>query len=55
LRQKLDSHSDWSLKGVIGVVEKGWLENGQAVGKLRFSDRTEVEPAWNNIKNGIIH
>ncbi len=55
LRQKLDSHSDRSLKGVIGVVEKGWLENGQAVAKLRVSDRAEVEPVWNDIKNGIIH
>jgi hypothetical protein len=50
----LDSHWDRSLKDVIGVVEKGWLENGQAVAKLRFSDRAEVEPVWNDIKTGII-
>jgi hypothetical protein len=50
----LDSHSDWSLSDVIGVVEKGWIEDGKGKATFRFSDRAEVEPIWNDVKTGIL-
>jgi hypothetical protein len=50
----LNAHSDWSLSDVLGVVEKGWLEDGKGKATLRFSDRPDVQPIWADIKNKII-
>lgn len=50
----LNAHSDYSLNDVLGVVEKGWIENGQGMATLRFSDRADVQPFWQDIKNKII-
>lgn len=50
----LNQHSDWSLSDVLGVVEKAWLEDGKGMTTLRFSDRADVEPIWQDVKNKII-
>jgi hypothetical protein len=53
----LDTHGAWSLDGVIGVVERAWIEDGNhPVGKaiVRFSERDDVEPVWRDVKAGII-
>ena len=53
----LDAHGAWSLEGVIGVVERAWIENGDVpTGKaiVRFSERDEVEPIWRDVRAGII-
>lgn len=52
----LNTHSSWSLSDVIGVVEDGTarVESGQAVAKLRFSERADVEPFWGDIKGRVI-
>lgn len=50
----LDTHSDWSLSDVIGVVEKGWIEDGKGKATFRFSERAEVEPIWKDVKAGIL-
>jgi phage major head subunit gpT-like protein len=47
----LDTHSDYSLKDIIGVVESANL-NGDA--RVRFSNREDVTPIWNDIQDGII-
>lgn len=54
----LDSHAAFSLAGIIGVVERAWIEagasgpEGRAV--IRFSQRAEVTPVWQDVKSGII-
>jgi hypothetical protein len=47
----LDSHSDWSLKDLIGIIEKASLD-GSA--RVRFSNRPEVDPIWQDVQDGII-
>jgi hypothetical protein len=50
----LDSHSDVSIENQIGVVEDARIERGQLIAKLRFSSRADVEPIWQDIRDGII-
>ena len=54
----LDSHRNYGLDGIVGVVERAWLtgaggtRTGRAV--VRFSDRAEVEPVFRDVAAGII-
>lgn len=50
----LNSHSQWSLEAVIGVVEKASIEKGVGRATVRFSEREDVEPIWNDVKAKII-
>lgn len=52
----LNSHSSWSLRSILGVVEDGSIriEGGQAFARIRLSERDEVEDIWRDIKGGII-
>ena len=47
----LDSHSDWSLRDVIGVVEKANLDGSATI---RLADTPSVEETWQKIQQGII-
>lgn len=50
----LNTHSRWELGDVIGVVEDARLENGQGVATVRFSKRDDVEPIFQDVRDGII-
>lgn len=50
----LNTHNRSTLEAVLGVVEKAWLDDGKGFADLRFSHRDDVEPFWQDIKNGII-
>jgi len=50
----LDSHGDASIRNQIGVVERAWVQDGRLLARLRFSDRADVEPIWNDIRTGIV-
>lgn len=50
----LDTHSRYSLRGVLGVVESPAVKNGVGTATLRFSDREDVEPIWRDVKAGIL-
>ena len=54
----LNAHDAFDLEDVIGVVERAWIarENGTYVGRatVRFSDRADVEPIWQDVRGGII-
>jgi hypothetical protein len=54
----LDSHAAYSLAGIIGVVERAWIESGpsgpEGRAVIRFSSRAEVEPVWEDVRSGII-
>ena len=54
----LNSHGQWNLDDVIGVVERAWIENvgehqeGKAL--VRFSKRPAVDAIWHDVVNGIV-
>lgn len=50
----LNTHGAYDLSDVIGVVERAWIDNGEARAIVRFSDRPDVEPIWRDVQNGII-
>ena len=54
----LNSHRSGSLESVLGVVERAWIvagENGmEGRAIVRFSEREDVIPIFNDIANGII-
>lgn len=51
----LNNHYRWDgVKGVLGVVEKAWIANGEARAILRFSKREDVEPIWQDVIDGIL-
>jgi phage major head subunit gpT-like protein len=50
----LNSHRDFTVDDVLGVVEKAWLEGGRGVAQVRFSKRTDVDPIWQDVQDGIL-
>lgn len=50
----LNSHFQWDLNSILGVVEKAWLQDGKGMATVRFSTRPDVEPFWQDVKNGVI-
>lgn len=51
----LNSHQQWDLRSVLGVTEKAWLDKGEGLSDVRFSDRDdEVNAFWRDVVNGII-
>lgn len=51
----LDSHDRFGgISKQLGVVEKVWLEGEELHGRVRFSKRDEVEPIFQDVKDGIL-
>lgn len=50
----LNNHGQYDLSQVMGVVERAAVDGTQGTATVRFSDRPDVDPYWNDIKNGII-
>jgi phage head maturation protease len=50
----LNSHRRFDLKDQIGKVESVRIEGDQLVGTVRFSKRDDVEPIFQDVKDGII-
>jgi hypothetical protein len=52
----LDSHSMWSVGDIMGTVVKGsaTVTKNEARARVRFSKRADVEPFWQDVKDGII-
>lgn len=50
----LNTHAQWSLDNVLGVVESAWVANGEGRARVRFSNRPEVDPVWKDVADGII-
>lgn len=50
----LNSHGQYSLTDVIGVVERAWIANGEGRAVVRFSARDDVESIWRDVQAGII-
>jgi len=54
----LNTHGAHDLGQVLGVVERAWVETGEAgpqgKARVRFSGRADVEPIWRDVEAGII-
>lgn len=51
----LNTHQQWDLSSVLGVVEKAWMDKAEGRSICRFSDRDdEVNAYWRDVVNGII-
>lgn len=50
----LNSHSSYSLEDVIGVIESAKIEGGVGYATVRFSHRPDVEPIFQDVKDGIL-
>ncbi len=50
----LDAHQQGALRSIIGVVLDAWIENGQGLAKIMFSERPEVEPIFGDVRKGVI-
>jgi phage head maturation protease len=50
----LDSHDRFRLAGILGVVKRAWIENGQGLAEIEFSRRPEVDAILDDIERGII-
>lgn len=50
----LNAHNDFQLQAVIGVVENARVEGGKGYATVRFSEREEVTPIWNDVQSGIL-
>ncbi len=50
----LNSHRDFTVDDVIGVIAKAWIENGQGKATVRFSKRADVDPVWQDVQDGIL-
>lgn len=50
----LNSHRSGDLSDVIGRVERAWIEDGLGKALVRFSRRQEVEPIFQDVRDGII-
>ncbi|QZA80188.1 prohead protease/major capsid protein fusion protein [Deefgea piscis] len=50
----LNTHSSWDLSDIVGVVERAWIENGEGLAEVRFSERPELEGLWKDVQSGVI-
>lgn len=50
----LNSHSRYRINDVLGVVESAQVVNGEARATVRFSKRKDVEPVWQDVRDGIL-
>lgn len=50
----LADHSTWSIRNQLGIIERAWLRNGEGRAVVRFSQREDVEPIWQDVRTGIL-
>jgi len=50
----LNSHSSWDVSDVLGVVERAWVENSALMIRVKFSQREEVAPILQDIRDGVL-
>lgn len=50
----LNSHSDYDLSDVIGIVDKASITSSEGRATLRLSKRAGVDSIWQDVQDGII-
>lgn len=50
----INTHDTYSIESVLGVVEQVKVDGGKLVCTVRFSERDEVTPVWQDVRSGIL-
>lgn len=50
----LDTHDQWDLEGVLGVVERAWIEKGEGKASVRFAKTDKGTRALDLVRDKII-
>ena len=51
----LNNHDRWAgVSGVLGSVQKAWVDGNQGRALIKFSAREEVQPVIQDVKDGIL-
>ncbi|WP_321471472.1 prohead protease/major capsid protein fusion protein [uncultured Paludibaculum sp.] len=50
----LNSHRDYTVDDVVGVIAKAWVDKGQGKATVRFSKRADVDAIWQDVQDGIL-
>lgn len=50
----LNSHWQQNVYGVLGAVQRAWLEGGQLMIRVKFSKRDEVEEILQDVRDGVL-
>src|SRR5690606_13923312 len=50
----LNTHNQWNLDSVIGVVERSWIEGNELKATIKLSTADKHKDIVQNIKDGII-
>ena len=51
----LNNHDRWAgVSGVLGSVQKAWVDGNQGRALIKFSARKEVQPVIQDVKDGIL-
>ena len=49
----LNSHASFQLSDVVGVVQSAWVDGNEGRAVVKFSDRADVEPIFQDVIDGI--
>lgn len=50
----LNAHNAYDTEAVLGVVERAWIDGKEGRATIRFSKRADVEPIFQDVKDGIL-
>lgn len=50
----LADHDAYTIRDVIGVVERAWIVNGEGRATVRFSDKPAADEIFSEVKSGIL-
>lgn len=50
----LNSHNQFNVSNVLGAVQRSWVENGQLMIRVKFSQRDDVAPILQDIRDGVL-
>lgn len=50
----LSAHNSYELSAVLGVVEKAWIDGKKGKAKVKFSNREDVKPIIQDVRDGVI-
>lgn len=50
----LNSHNAWGVSNVLGSIQRSWVEDGKLMIRVKFSQRDEVQPILQDIRDGVL-
>lgn len=50
----LDGHMSFGVRSTLGVIQKAWLASDGGFAEIRFSERDDVTPIFEDVKAGVL-